>query len=177
MTDIEYFSASPETFPWHDDCYTWPRLTVYDEDGATELHVHLVVNLHERAFWVVGFIGTDRQQQINAVIYFAEKLAHGTVQMFKGLAFTDDIVNALMARMLESEPQERPGQMVSAVRTNWPTQAQRRVLAKLAKLDNSTPGGFINEAKLARRLHMPVDDVHYHLEVLADLGLAQGLDR
>jgi hypothetical protein len=147
-----------------------------DDLRATELDVHLILNARERQFWCVGFIGTDRQTQIDAVIYFAENIAHGTVQMFKGLALTDDIISTLLERMTESEPQEHPGQKVSAVRTNWPTTIQRRVLKKLCDSTTLT-SAFINERKLAKRLHMPVDDVRHHLRVLADLGLAEGLNQ
>jgi hypothetical protein len=171
----EYFSNSRETFPWHDDCYTWPRLPVIirpdgsDDLRATELDVHLILNARERQFWCVGFVGCDRQTQINAVIYSAEKVAHGKVQMFQGLALTEDIVDALVARLTQPEPEDRPGEMVSLVRTNWPTKIQRRVLHKL--YDATTPGDPFHEEKLAKRLHMPVDEVRHHLRVLADLGL------
>jgi hypothetical protein len=179
MTEFpEYFRQQHrETFPWHDDCYSWPRLAVAmtpagtDDLTATELDVHLVSNARERTFWLVGFVGCDRQTQINHVIYFAEKMAQGEVVMFKGLALTDDIVGALVARLIESEPEENPGQMISLVRTNWPTKIQRRVLNKLC--DAATPGDLFREQKLAKRLHMPVDEVHHHLQVLADLGLVE----
>jgi hypothetical protein len=165
----EYLSHSHETFPWHDDCYTWPRLSVVMDDlTATELDVHCVYDARERQFWCVGFIGCDRQTQINHVIWLAEEI-HAKVYMFKGLALTDDIVSALVERMTEPEPQERPGEMVSLVRTNWPTKIQRRVLNKL--YDSTTSGDLFHEEKLAKRLHMPLDDVRHHLRVLADLGL------
>ena len=178
MTEY-FFQNSRETFPWHDDCYTWPRLAVLitpggtDDLTATELDVHCVCNARKRQFWCVGFMGWDRQTQINTVIYFAEKIAHGTVQMFKGLPLTDDIVNALIERMTESEPEEHPGQMVSLVRTNWPTKTQRRVLQKLS--ESTTTGDLFDEGNLAERLHMPVEEVLQALEVLADLGLVERL--
>jgi hypothetical protein len=73
--------------------------------------------------------------------------------------------------MIESEPEEHPGQMVSLVRTNWPTTIQRRVLNKL--YEATTPGDLFHERKLAKRLHMPVEEVHHHLRVLVDLGLVE----
>jgi hypothetical protein len=175
MTEFpEYFRQQHrETFPWHDDLYTWPqRFVSLTREGtdyltAGQLDVHCVCAAPKRQFWCLGFMGCDRQSQINHVIYFAEQI-HAKVQMFKGLALTDNIVGALVDRLIEPEPQENPGRMVSLVRTNWPTQPQRRVLKKLYE---SAGDKFPNEEKLAKRLHMPVDEVHRHLEVLADLGL------
>jgi len=37
--------------------------------------------------------------------------------------------------------------------------------------DATTPGDGFHVEKLAKRLHMPVEDVRHHLQVLADLGL------
>ena len=29
-----------KAFPYHEDCYTWPRVGVVVDDGVTELNVH-----------------------------------------------------------------------------------------------------------------------------------------
>ena len=57
------------------------------------------------------------------------------------------------------------------VTPGWPNKIQRRVLRKLH--DSVTPGEDFHEAKLAKRLHMPVDEVRHHLRVLADIGLVK----
>ncbi len=54
---------------------------------------------------------------------------------------------------------------------DWPNKAQRRVLRKL--YDATTPGEDFHEERLAKRLHMPVEEVRSHLQVLADIGLVE----
>lgn len=169
----EEFSYSHDTFPWHDDCYTWPKVAVIterkgDELTAAELNVHCICDVKHRQFWCVGFIGVERQMQINHVVWLAEKMG-AEVTMIKGLGFTDEIINGLMAIMEEPEPDERPGQSVALVPVDWPNKIQRRVLRKLQ--DATTPGKPFHEKELANRLHMPVEEVRHHLQVLADIGL------
>ena len=50
-----------KAFPFHEDCYTWPRVAVYDEGGATELHVHCLRDARQQ-FSLVGFIGMDHAE-------------------------------------------------------------------------------------------------------------------
>jgi DNA-binding GntR family transcriptional regulator len=64
---------------------------------------------------------------------------------------------------------ERPGQMVGLVQVDWPNKIQRRILRKL--YDATTPGEPFHEKRLAKRLHMPVQEVRHHLQVLAEIGL------
>ena len=54
---------------------------------------------------------------------------------------------------------------------DWPNKIQRRVLRKL--FDSTTPGEDFHEEKLAKRLHMPVEEVRHHLRVLAGIGLVE----
>ena len=54
---------------------------------------------------------------------------------------------------------------------NWPNKTRRRVLCEL--YDAITPREAFHEEKLAKRLHMPVEEVRQHLRVLADIGLVQ----
>ena len=62
-----------------------------------------------------------------------------------------------------------PGGSFCCIPVDWPNKTQRRVLRKL--FDATTPGDGFHVEKLAKRLHMPVEDVRHHLQVLADLGL------
>jgi hypothetical protein len=60
---------------------------------------------------------------------------------------------------------------VCCLPVDWPNKAQRRVLRKL--YDATIPGEDFHEERLAKRLHMPVEEVRSHLQVLADIGLVE----
>jgi hypothetical protein len=63
--------------------------------------------------------------------------------------------------MVEPEPAERPGELCCCLPVDWPNKAQRRVLRKL--YDATTPGEDFHDERLAKRLHMPVEEVRRHL--------------
>jgi hypothetical protein len=164
------FNYGADTFPFHPDCYTWPRLGVVWGDDTVVLHVHCLRDVERRQFSLVGFIDVDREDQISRVIFLAQN-AGAEVIMFKGAGFTDNIVNSLMLNMKEPLPDEFPGQKIACMHVDWPNKIQRRVLRKL--YDSVTPGEDFHEERLAKRLHMPVEEVRQHLEVLADIGLVE----
>jgi hypothetical protein len=58
--------------------------------------------------------------------------------------------------MEEPEPAERPGELCTCIPVDWPNKIQRRVLRKL--YDLVTPGEDFHENRLAKRLHMPVEE-------------------
>jgi hypothetical protein len=165
-----------QAFPYHEDCYTWPRIGVFTRNTATddlqaaELNVHCLCHVGRRQFYCVGFIGVDRKEQIGQVAKLAETMG-AEVKVIKGIGFTDEIINGLMAAMVEPEPDECPGQLCCCLPVDWPNKIQRRVLRKA--MDMTTRGGEFHEEKLAKRLHMPVEEVRRHLEVLADIGLME----
>ena len=130
----------------------------------------LPVSPDQRRFSLVGFIGVDREEQIGQVINLAEDVG-AEVKVINGFGFTDEIINRLMATMEEPEPDEHPGELVGLIYPDWPNKIQRRVLRKL--YDAVTPGEGFHEEKLARKLHMPVEEVHQHLQALADLGMVE----
>ena len=145
-----------------------------DELTAAELNVHCICDVKHRQFWCVGFIGVERQMQINHVVWLAEEMG-AEVKMIKGLGFTDEIIDGLMTIMEEPEPDERPGQSVALVPVDWPNQIQRRVLRKLQ--DATTPGEPFHEKRLAKRLHMPVEEVRHHLRCWPTSGWWMRHDR
>ncbi len=164
-------------FPYHEECYTWPRVGVVttnkstDELQAAELNVHCMYHPTQKRFSLVGFIGVDREEQIGQVIALAETVG-AEVKVIRGAGFTDEVINRLMATMEELEPDEHPGELVSCVPVDWPNKPQRRILRELAKM--TTPNGSpFHEDKLARRMHVPVEEVSHHLKVLADIGLVE----
>ena len=158
-----------KAFPYHDDCYTWPQVAVvHDKFGATVLNVHCLRDTKRRQFGLVGFIGCDRQVQIDHVAWLADEIDAETI-VFKGRGLNDQIVSGLMSQMVEPDPEERPGEWCTFIPVDWPNKTQRRVLRKL--YDAVTPGEDFHEEKLAKRLHMPVEEVRQHLRVLADIGL------
>ena len=165
-----------QAFPFCEDCYKWPRVGVFttnkstDELQAAELNVHCIYHPTQKRFSLVGFIGVDREEQIGQVANLAETMG-GEVKVIEGIGFTDEIINGLMAAMVEPEPDECPGQLCCCLPVDWPNKIQRRVLRKL--YDSVTPGEGFHEAKLAKRLHMPVEEVRRHLQALADLGLVE----
>lgn len=164
------FSYDHATFPYHPDCYTWPRLSVVTEDmTAAILNVHCLRDMNRKQFSLVGFIGANREDQITQVIFLA-KQAGAEVIVFRGVGFTDEIIGGLMARMEEPLPDECPGEMVALVHVDWPNKIQRRILRELAKV-TTHDGSSFHETRLAKRLHLPMDEVRHHLRVLADLGL------
>jgi hypothetical protein len=167
----EEFSYSPHTFPFHSDCYIWPQVAVITEDmESVILNVHCLCDVNRREFTLIGFIGMDREEQISQTIYLAKEIG-AEVIAFKGVGFNDQIIGSLMAHMTEPLPEECPGQKVGFVTPGWPNKIQRRVLRKL--LNAATPGESFHEERLAKRLHMPVEEVRHHLQVLADLGLVE----
>src|SRR5262249_27530539 len=100
MSEEFEFSYTQETFPFHPDCYTWPRVAGYDEDGATEVSVHSIRDNAQRDFILMGFIDVDRETQISAVIFMAQKFGpDAEVIMFKGVGLTDDMMDALAANI------------------------------------------------------------------------------
>ena len=167
MTEEVSFSYDCHTFPFHSDCYTWPRVAVYDEDGAIELHVHCICDVKRKEFSLMGFIGADREDQISQVIFMAKEIG-GEVIMFKGVGFTDEMIGILMARMVEPLPDEFSGHKVSLLRTDWPTRFQRRILREA--MDMCRHGDF-QETSLAYRMHASVEEIRKHLQLLTDLGL------
>ena len=159
-----------KAFPYHEDCYTWPRVGVVVDDGVTELNVHCLCHPGRKQFYCVGFIGVDREEQIGQVAELARSMG-AEVKIIKGIGFTDEIINGLMAAMEEPDPQVYPGQTVSVVPVDWPNKTQRRVLRKLHEA--TTPGDSFHETRLAKRLHMPVEEVRRDLQVLANIGLVE----
>jgi DNA-binding IclR family transcriptional regulator len=55
---------------------------------------------------------------------------------------------------------------------NWPNKTQRRVLRELAEV-TTADSGYFPEKRFAKRLDMPVEEVHRHLRALADLGMVE----
>jgi hypothetical protein len=155
-------------FPYQNDCYTWPKVAVFTNEGAAELHVHCLWHVGQRRYYCVGFIGVDRQEQIGQVANLAETVG-AEVKVIQGLGFTDEIIGRLMAAMETTA--DDPGGSFCCVPVDWPDKAQRRVLRKA--MDMTTRGVEFHEEKLAKRLHMPVEEVRRHLEVLADIGLME----
>jgi hypothetical protein len=175
MTDDDEmftFSYGPETFPFHSDRYTWPRVAVYDEDGATELDIHCIRDTARRRVTLMGFIGVDPETQISCVIFMAQKYGADTqVITFKGVGLDDGIVNALMANMIKmSEDATNPDGQISMMHTYWPTRFQYKILREA--MDMCRHGDF-HEESLAYRMKAPVEEIRQHLELLADLGLME----
>jgi hypothetical protein len=172
----EEFSYSPDTFPFHSDCYTWPRVAVYDEDGATELNIHCIRDNARRRFILLGFIGIDREEQISQVIHMAQNIdPDAEVIMFKGVGLDDEIINTLMDRMVDGTTWEdgSPDEKLSLMHTDWPTRFQYKILREA--MDMRRHGDF-HEESLAFRLHAPVEEIHQHLELLTDLGLMEAAE-
>ncbi len=160
-------SYGPETFPFHPDCYTWPRLAVYDEDGTTELNVHCIRDNARSDFVLMGFIDVDREDQISSVIYMAQLFGpDADVIMFKGVGLTDEMLDKLVT--CKPDTPEFLDKQVSMMHVKWPTRFQRKILREAA--DMCRHGDF-HESSLAYRLHAPVEQIHQHLELLTDLGL------
>ena len=88
-----------KAFPFHEDCYKWPRVAVFTEDEAAELNVHCLYHPTQRRFSLVGFIGVDREQQIGQVINLAEEVG-AEVKIINGIGFAEEIINRLMATMV-----------------------------------------------------------------------------
>jgi transcription initiation factor IIE alpha subunit len=155
-------------FPYSKDSYTWPRVgVIYDDGGAAELNVHCLCDMDRRRFYCVGFVDVDREKQIDEVINLAEEVG-AEVRMITRIGFTDEIINALMAKMKKADD----GGSCCCIPVDWPSKIQRRILRKLAEL--TAPGGApFSEERLALRLHLPLDEVRHHLEVLADIGLLE----
>jgi hypothetical protein len=141
---------------------------VFTEDHAAELNVHCLYHPTQRRFSLVGFIGVDREEQIGQVANLAETVG-AEVKVIQGLGFTDEIIGRLMAAMEATD--DYPGGSFCCVPVDWPNKIQRRILRKL--YEATTPGEDFHEKKLAKRLHVPVDEVRHHLRVLADIGLVK----
>ena len=119
-----------KAFPYHDDCYTWPQVAVvHDKFGAAVLNVHCLRDTKRRQFGLVGFIGCDRQVQIDHVAWLADIGAETIV--IKGRGLNDQIVSGLMSQMVEPDPEERPSEWCTFIPVDWPNKTQRRVLRKL----------------------------------------------
>jgi len=73
-------------FPFHDDCYRWPRVAVFTDDGGAELNVHCLYHPTQKRFSLVGFIGVDREEQIGQVINLAEMVG-AEVKLINGVRF------------------------------------------------------------------------------------------
>lgn len=158
-------------FSYQDDCYSWPQVAVvHDKFGAAVLDVHCLRDNRRRQIGLVGFIGCDRQVQIDQVAWLADEI-DAEVIVIQGHGLNDEILSGLMSRMEEPDPKGRPGEWCAFVLVDWPNKTQRRVLRKL--YDAVTPGEDFDEEKLAKRLHMPAEEVRQHLRVLADIGLVQ----
>jgi len=173
MSDDSSFTYDSHTFPFHSDCYTWPRVAVYDEDGATELNIHCIRDNARRRFILLGFIGIDREEQISQVIHMAQNIdADAEVIMFKGVGLDDEIINTLMDRMFDGTTWEggSPDEKLSLMHTDWPTRFQYKILREA--MDMSRHGDF-HEESLAYRMRAPVDEIRGHLQQLSDLGLME----
>ena len=170
MTEESSFSYSRDTFPFHHDCYTWPQVAVVTEDmESVVLNVHCLRDMNRREFFLVGFIGMDREEQISQVIFLAKEIG-AEVIAFKGVGFDDQIIGGLMARLEEPLPHECPGQKVGILRPDWPTRFQLRVLREAQDMSRH---GHFHETSLAYRMHAPVEEIRQHLELLADFGLME----
>lgn len=161
------------TFPFHEDCYKWPRVSVLaecaGEPQAAVLNVHCLYHRTQRRFSLVGFIGVDPAEQIGQVINLADEV-DAEVKVINGIGFTDEIIGRLMEAMVTTD--DYPGGSFCCVSVDWPNKLQRRILRELAKM--TIPNGtFFNEEKLAKRMHVPVEAVRCHLKVLADIGLVE----
>lgn len=162
-------------FPYHDDHYTWPHVAViYGDDMKAEiLNVHCRRHMDERRFYLVGFIGCDRQVQIDHVAWLAEEIGAETI-VFKGVGFTDYIINGLLTHMEEPEPAERPGELCTCIPVDWPNKIQRRVLRKLYDSGHSRRRLPREQAgQAAAHAGGGGEEVRQHLEVLADIGLVE----
>jgi hypothetical protein len=159
-----------KAFPYADDCYAYPRVAVWSEDEAAELHVHCIRDTKRRRFTLVGFIGVDREEQIGQVEHLAERIG-AEVIIFRGIGLDDQIVGRLMANMVTSD--DYPDQWVTLTSVNWPTQTQLRIMDELIKMSADDGNNFVHEERLARRLVISVEEVRHHLQVLADIGLAE----
>jgi hypothetical protein len=164
------FAYSPRTFPFHPDCYDWPKPKLTLADGQEIiLHVHCIRDVARREFSLVGFLGQSREDQISQVIYVAQQMG-AEVIAFKGIGFTDDMLDQLLANMVTPVPDEFPDHQISFMLTDWPTRFQYKVLREA---EDMCRHGDFHETSLAYRLHAPVEEIHHHLDVLADLGLME----
>jgi hypothetical protein len=161
------FTYTANNFPFHPDCYEWPTVQAITTDGeAISLDVHCICDTKRQEFDLVGFLGHNREDQISEVIFLAKEM-DAQVIMFKGVGFTDEILNALMANMQEPNPEEFPGQKISLVVPDWPSRFQYKVLREAR--DMCRHGDF-HESSLAYRLNASVEEIHQHLELLSDPG-------
>ena len=172
MTDDEFdFSYSPKTFPFHPDCYEWPQVTGPD---GTALNIHCIRDNARHDFILMGFIDVDRETQISAVIFMAQKFGgDAEVIAFKGVGLDDGMMNALTAnirRANEDLDMTDLGGRVGMLHVVWPTRFQHKVLREA---EDMCRHGDFHETSLAYRLHASVEEIHHHLEVLCDLGLME----
>jgi hypothetical protein len=163
------FPYTSKNFPFHDECYRWPKVGVSWGDDDVVLHVHCIRNMKKREFMLLGFLDTLPEDQISAVIYMAT-LSDAEVIMFRGVGFDDDIITKLMASMEPLDPENNPEYKSAYVEAPWPTRFQKKVLREA--YDMCRHGDF-HETSLAYRLKAPIEEVHQHLELLADLGLME----
>ena len=91
-----------QAFPFHEDCYTWPRVGVFTEHGdelrAAELNVHCIYHPILNQHHFIGFVGVDRDEQIGQVIHLAEEVG-AVVTIIHGTGFTDEVIATLMAHL------------------------------------------------------------------------------
>ena len=110
------FTYDSRTFPFHSDCYQWPRVAVVTKDmESVVLNVHCLRDMNRKEFYLVGFIGMGREEQISQAIFLAKEIG-AEVIAFKGVGFDDQIIGGLMAHMEEPLPDECPGQKVGILR-------------------------------------------------------------
>jgi hypothetical protein len=83
------------TTPFERNSYRWPRVGVSDEDGVTELNVHRLRDSRTGQHKFVGFVGVDREEQIDQVLHLAHQVG-AVVEPLDGSGFTDDLINILM---------------------------------------------------------------------------------
>jgi hypothetical protein len=154
-----------KVFPYHADCYSWPKLHM--PGSADILNVHCIRDMGKRRFALMGFVGVKPEDQITAAIYMAQQMGpHASVIMFRGVGLDDDMMNGLMMGMEQFG--DEAGSYASYMPVAWPTRFQVKVLREAE--DMSRHGNF-HETSMAYRLKATPEEIHYHLEVLSDLGL------
>jgi hypothetical protein len=165
------FSCGPDTFPFHSDCYTWPQIAAITADlESVILNVHCLRNDALREFTLLGIINMEREEQITHAMYLAKETG-AQVIMFKGVGLTEAIIGTLIARMEEPMPQQFPGQKIAMLRGACPSKFQRRMMREAHDIGRRQ--GRFHEETLATRMKTSVEEIRWHLELLADLGLME----
>ena len=89
---------------------------------------------------------------------------------FRGVGLDDEIVGRLMAKMVTSD--DYPDQWVTITSVDWPCKIS--CASWMADEDGAGDShNFVHEERVARRLIISVEEVRHHLQVLADIGLAE----